>query len=244
MFKEFLGAAALTATLTLAHGAGAATMQATLTGTVYSSYDLTGLFGAAGGTLDGLGFSLTYVYDTALGGRYTSPGSQDQVYGGTSYNVANPTISARLSIAGNSQSVGGSYSSVYSLCNIGTCGADQYDASVSDFLVQPDGSFSYNTLSAYLFDYRDFLPDSLDTAFRVANLANSLQQGGYFQFLTYDAATQSYPVYTTGYLMLNSLSVSQVGVAPVPLPASALMLLAGTGGLGALKLRRRRRRAA
>lgn len=53
--------------------AAASIKVATYTGTVYGSYDSTGLFGPAASTLDGLRFVTKYVYDTSLGTRYTDP---------------------------------------------------------------------------------------------------------------------------------------------------------------------------
>ena len=136
--------------------------------------------------------------------------------------------------------MGGTYYSNYQLCNVGHCSVDQYSANAQDFTTQQDGSYTYNIFNGYAFDTADFLPDNLDTPFSV--VTSALQQFGYFQFLTFDAASGGFTTYTNGSLSMDSLTVSQVGVAPVPLPASGLLLLAAGAGLAAL--RRRARRAA
>ena len=115
--------------LALATGAGATqtasatTVQWTVTGTVSYSQDLTGLFGAPGGTLDGQTFMLTYLFDTALGVRSSIPQPpSDQVNGGTAIGATSPTLSARLEIAGHTQTISGARYSYYTVCDGSGCG--------------------------------------------------------------------------------------------------------------------------
>ena len=239
--REGFLAAAMTLAVTAAP-AGAATMQAVFTGTVYSGYDQTGVFGAPGGSLANLGYTLRYVYDTSLGTRLSAgAGTVDDLYGGSVYGTATPTVSATLTIGSVTQSVGGSYESRYQLCNIGYCAIDQYYTSAADYTSQPDGGYTYNGFNAIVSDYTDFLPDNLDTPFSVM-ISALAQQYGYFQFATVDGTTGLRTTFANGYLSLDRLSVSQVDIAPIPLPASGLLLLGAGAGLAAI--RRRRRQAA
>ena len=76
--------------------ASAITMQAVFTGTVVHGDDITGLFGLGDNSrLDGLGFTMTFIYDPATPGaiRHTDA-YNDQVYGGSLHGAVTPMISA------------------------------------------------------------------------------------------------------------------------------------------------------
>lgn len=81
--------------------ASAATMRATLHGSVFSdgSLDQSGVFVGTGGTLDGLGFKLVFTYDPDTPGaeRFTIP-TADVVQGGTARENVSPMLSATLTI--------------------------------------------------------------------------------------------------------------------------------------------------
>ncbi len=224
--------------------AAAATIQATYTGTVYSSYDATGVFGVPDTSLDGQAYTLTYLFDTALGVRNgAGPGTYDDVSGGAAVGgaITNPTLSATLSIGGHSQTVAGDYFSQYQICDLSYCGVDQHYAYVLDFVPQLDGSFMQGYLFASAYDgLLDFLPDDLETPFSVV-LSSLAYHYGAFAFTTFDAVALDYPVNASGNLRLDQLTVTNLDVAPVPLPAAGLLL---TGALSAFGLTRRRRRAA
>ncbi len=89
--------------------AQAAVMQAVYTGTVTTAYDETGVFGASDpSALDGLAYTLTYIYDTALGIRTTNANS-DLVEGGSAVATISPMLSAVLTINGSSVSFSSAY---------------------------------------------------------------------------------------------------------------------------------------
>lgn len=229
-----LAAAALAAGV-VAAPAEAAVMQAVFTGIVSSGSDPSGLFGV-GATLDGEDFTLTYVYDTSLGGRITLPES-DYVFGGDGHALATPTISANLRIGSGSQNVDGTRESSFFVCQAVACSVPMYDTRAVDYMEQPDGSYVFNYVQAAVDDISLSVPDNLDTPFSVSIAA--LQQFGAFQFLSVDAVTGNVPIYTVGLLTFDRVAVTEVGATPVPLPA-AFPLLAGALGLLALLFRRRR----
>ena len=220
-------------------------IQAVFTGTVYGSFDKTGLFGGAGGSLDGQAFTMTFKYDTALGQRSNAgPSTYDNVIGSTRFGLSNPTISATLQIGSQSRSILGDYFSQYQMCDDGYplyCGVDQYYANAEDYLTQPGGSYTLNRFVINFWDYLEFLPDNLDTPFSML-VSGSVGQDSRFIFASYDAALGTYPVYTYGGLTVSSLTVGPVvpPVAPVPLPAAGGALLAALAAIGVLRGRRPR----
>ncbi len=60
------------ATLGGVHAADASTVTTTVTGTMYSGYDTTGVFGPAGAYLTGLPFTLTFTFDDTKGAQTVS----------------------------------------------------------------------------------------------------------------------------------------------------------------------------
>lgn len=214
--------------------ASAVTMKITVSGTATGSFDTTGVFGAAGRTLDGQAFTLRYVFDTALGNRANlGPDVYDYVYGGGQTGFANPTISADFTIGGHTESVVGLAGSGYYVGDAAFLGGDSFGATAVDF-----GSISstlsvYNSLGFYVTDPGVKLPDTIDKSFTYMPTAGATVVSE-FVFHTFDNSTHS-----SQKLAQGQLSISSVTVAPVPLPAAGLVLAGALGGLGALARRRR-----
>jgi hypothetical protein len=91
-------AAALVAAL-IATEASAATMQAVYTGIVYNSYDSANMFGAGVGSLDGLDFTQTFVYDAAAAQRTDDGQGGNYLQGGPDFGYP-PILSASMTING------------------------------------------------------------------------------------------------------------------------------------------------
>jgi hypothetical protein len=229
-------AATLAAALALlAAPASALTMQAVFEGTVYSSYDQSGLFGGTpGGNLDGQAFRLVYTFDTQMGFRSGAPATYDDIAGGTAYALPDPTLSASLTINGNTQTMQGDYASHYQVCDFGYCGVDQYFTNIYDYAPGAGGAFDLGQVYAYFYDFADFIPDSLDTPFSLSGLGGPAYSFGQFQFYSYDGL--AYSVYTYGNLTLDSFTVAPVSA--IPLPAGAGLLLTALAGFGLIRRRR------
>ena len=237
MFKEMVSAAVMV--LGFATPGISATMKVEFTGNVVASSDMTGLFGlGAGADLNGLAYTLTYIYDTAVGTRATVAGKDDHLQGGTAYGAANPTISAQLTINGQLQSVAGSFGSDYHLYDVTDQLLDQFTLLAQDSSPGMNGSFTGSYLQAIFAEFDDFIPVDLDTPF-ATNIPSD--QLGSFRFAEYDGLIGKYTILTEGELSLDWVTVTRIDVAAVPLPASALLLLAGLGGIGALRGFRNRR---
>lgn len=220
--------------------AEAATMKATWTGTVSSSYTQGGDFGAEGSELDGQNFTLTYVFDTDLGYRYTDPGRVDYTYGGSYYyyyDEESPVLSTTLTIGGHARELmrgtSNDFGQIY-VSDDSYYSYDQYYTYSEHYSSEQDGSYESSYVSAYVYQYAEFIgADNLEQAFSVDSFAGAYFSG-YFSLYRYDAATGSYSS-SYGSLTPETLTVS---VAAVPLPASGLALLAALGGLVAIRRRR------
>lgn len=241
MLRNAVAAAILAGGLMTAP-AGATVMEAVFTGTVSSGYDLTGEFISPESYLDGQSFTLTYIYDTAIGYRDTITDAYDLVYGGSTHPAPNPTISAILTIGARSLSIAGEYNSSYSLCDLTFCAYDTYEAFVHDDVRTLDGSVYSSYFNVAVFGMQVGMPIDLETAFQF-NTDDNYEIGS-FSYSNHDGSTETLLQYTHGFLDLDSVTVSVLddAPAPVPLPASGLML-AGAG-LSLAALRRRGKRAA
>ncbi len=199
-------------------------MQAFLQGTVNNSYvETPGLFGTA--DLDGLGFELTFIYDTRRGIRDIGT-DYDQVYGGTQYSVDSPMISAVLSINGFSQSVFGSKDGIVANSRGIDGFGDPFDSVTflaGDETVDASGKVTaYGVLVMPLMGYPFGIPLNLETPFELSGLTAS-NSGGIFAFGVLDPPS-GIVARTTGGLTAATLTVTVVP-SPVPLPASLWLML-------------------
>jgi hypothetical protein len=79
------------------------------TGTLNTSYDFTGMFGAPNASVTGDAVSVTYVFNTSIGIVNSSPTSSS-AQGGSNYGAASPAELATVTINGISQYIVGAYS--------------------------------------------------------------------------------------------------------------------------------------
>jgi hypothetical protein len=244
MLKVLVLAAVATVT---GGAAGAAVIEATWTGTVFSGYDETDFWGTGSTDLAGLSYTMTFTYDTALGARSTVPGVSDYVFGGGAYfgSPATPILSASLKINGVTGSSAGSHSG-QALTNDAAGGINYFTTYASDSVLLPNGTATDALMYGYFSDYGQaaglFTPGSLDAPFAVSGLGGqdcSAMFCGAFLFSLLDPFAVQYTYYTQGFLSVDSLTVRDITVAPIPLPASALMLLAAVGGMIGVRKRRK-----
>ncbi|MFN0116350.1 MAG: hypothetical protein ACKVPY_16890 [Paracoccaceae bacterium] len=231
--------------------AQAAVMQATWTGTILSGYDGTATWGPGSTDLTGVGYTMTFLYDTSLGIRTTSPGQFDQVYGGSDYpgGATDPVLSATMTIRGQTQSGTGANQG-YLYTQDAALGGNVFQNIAYDFASQPNGSFVYHYMYGLFDDLMQagspVTPSSLDTPFTgtvpgSALCASSGAYCGWFQFADYNAALGAYTTYSWATFGVDSLTVRALPVAPVPLPAGAATLLAAIAILVGLRSARARR---
>jgi hypothetical protein len=239
MKLSLLGCATAVALLAGISSASADILTIALTGTVGSSTDTQGFFGAAGASLAGQDFTATYTFDTATPGSVEqSIGSLIQnLYGGTGLRsnvpqgLVSPLVSATLTIGAGS-------------INMGT-GALGSGASV-DF-GSPTSKANANFM---VYAYNSIPGDELQFEF-TANSGNSVpgfpsitQSGTYtlgsnvntlFSFFERNGETINLSPLT---LTVNDASE----VAAVPEASTWAMMLAGFAGLGVMSYRRNRRK--
>ena len=181
MTKTAFLAAAFTV---LAGTASATTMQAVYTGTVTSSHDYTDSFGSGNVTgLDGLDYSLVFLYDTPAGAE-SSGWDYTQQVGGSDYGWPDPVISATLTINGMSLSSSGDSQSYEIRRDNGST------TRVQDFAFE---QFVHGMTSryAYLFDQIYGVPGSvpLDLSQPFSQTSTDCSFCGYFYFIDYDGGT-------------------------------------------------------
>jgi hypothetical protein len=244
--KNLLQAGAgIVALITISTPASAVTMKAVYTGTVYSSYDQTNVFGQGlGAVLDGLSYTLTYIYDpSTVGAGRSTDATYDQAFGGFGYgNLPTPKISTTLKIGNTSQqSINNSYQDLYYQINDGVSYSYAQHASFDYFNDGLNNKYDYLYSSGY--DYSFGIPADLETPYSIA--LSLVNYSSYFQFADYDYASSVYTRYAFGYLAPTSLTVSRFdGPSQVPVPAALPMLASGIGAIGLIARRRAKKRSA
>lgn len=242
-----LAAGAVSVLAGLVLPAGAKTMDVTYIGNILTGYDQFGDIGLPGPALDGLGFRLTFRYDSAIGQRSTQAGVSDQVFGGWGLGSASPLLSTTLTMGGHSLSFGGSYGSgIVNDSYAGTflaAGFGPAQPLVTRFAAQA-GERVTDTATGILTSSVVYVTCSGPaTAFPTPNIETSFtmttcdpgEAGGILMFRAGPSGGLLSNVAAN--LSVSTMVVSEVAPAPVPLPAAGGMLLLA---LGVVAVRRRR----
>lgn len=239
--------AAVFALAGLALPAGARTMDVTYTGSILTGYDQFGDIGLPGAVLDGLGFRLTFRYDSAIGQRSTQAGVSDQVFGGWGLGAASPLLSTTLTMGGHSLSFGDSYGS--GIVNDSYAGsflaagfglaqplttrfAAQASERTTDALT---GILTSSVIHATCSGPATAFPaPNIETGFTMT-ACDPGEAGGILMFRAGPSGGLLSNI--AAGLSIREMVVSEVAPAPVPLPAAGGMLLLA---LGVVAVRRRR----
>lgn len=235
-FKNVLVAgAAFAGILAFSAPAFAVTMKAVYEGTVYNSFDIFDLFEQNGASLNGLSYTLTYIYDAATPGAlpFTSS-AQNSIVGGTAIGNINPVQSATLVIGGHTEVINSNFYGVATNYNDGsTAYGNHYMQNMFN-----DGTTEVaNWIQAIAYDSSLTVPLDLDTSYVIA--AAMLGSSGDFRFRHYDIGTDLHTTFASGHLVATSLTITSLEA--VPLPAALPMLVAGLGAMGFMGWRRRRK---
>jgi len=223
--------------------ASAVVMKAVHEGTVFASFDQFDLFGQGGGTsLNGLSYTLTFVYDAATpDAARTTTGDYDRVRGGaaSSLGAVSPMLSATLAILGHSEAFDPyffGYAENFNNSSGVGFSAYGYHRVLNNFNADTTGISDY--VNAIAYDSSHAVPTNLDTPYGIAATLLNEVDPGYFQFVHYDFAAGQNTTYTFGRLNPTRLTVTRV--EEVPLPAALPMLVAGLGALGLMARKRRK----
>ena len=208
--------------------AEAAYVTVIYTGKVANSHDLSGVFGAAGASLDGDAFTATYVFDPSV--SVIESGSRSNISrGGTSLGTPSPLISAALTINGISYSFGGSYDEIDNAVNPsnGVSGLWVYAYS---FLGSPgsipSGYARLNNKSSGNLG----IPAKLGPYFgNVSGGTGGFNNGAFSIFTLYGYASDGAPIGETAFgdLINETLTISGGTAGAVPEPATWAMMIAG-----------------
>lgn len=226
--------------------AGAVVMEAVYSGHVSGSTNVP-LIGSVFGTdvtLDGLPYTLTFTYDTALGQltSFPDPGGGVQLNGGAGSGLA-VAEKADLTINGITYSLDGSETSVVFEGNDGT---------VSQFVQSVTADTSHIFDAAFeMIGTSPANPKDLTVPFAVtAADYTPVVADSYFNIGDYNygdpasGIAPGYTLYAAGTLSVDRLEVFEAGSRPppftVPLPGSALLLAGSLAGIGAFRMRRHR----
>ena len=225
----------------------AATMTATLTGTVPLFYDTTGVFGVEGIVENSL-FSLVYTYDTDRGRYDTSTPENPGLYNVDGEPAA---VRASLTINGFTQRFMGSYFGTIQMCATTVAGCEGGFAGFEAFDYRddagsPEGYLS-NIVSIFLPTFyvgSGFsFPGDLTTPFStVLDPSFGDYRYGYFSIseIPANGSAAEPSREAAGQLKPTFLTVQAAAVSAVPIPASFGLLLgaiAVLSGVGAHKRR-------
>jgi hypothetical protein len=234
MFRTAIALASALLTVSGTVSASAATMQATWTGWIAedSSRDDLGLFG--GGSLDGLGYRIVFVFDPETPGATRETRSDlDSVTGGTFFGTVTPLRSARLTINAHTVAFNTGQNSLVQ--NSGSQTMSRNVTHGTTWGSTTGNRFSASNLSAVANNDTGAFPLNLDLPIALTQLSD-IENGGFSIFKCTLSSTGCDPtVITQGNFNPTSLRVSQV-----PLPAALPLLACGAVSLGFLGLRRRR----
>lgn len=190
----------------------AVAMKAIYTGTVIDSIDKTGVFEhGKGASLNGLSFTLTFVYDPDIAGAYRSSNyDSDTAYGGSSFGKTSPLISAKLEINGVAlKPFGVGVGSAYRVSHFGNGMNQTY---FQTFENSKTGKVHVNDIIySYGYGPSTAIPTDLEATVSLTLFSRSY---AYFQFIHYDNEHEIYTMYATGYLDSKNLKVSPVLEVP------------------------------
>ncbi len=204
----------------------AATVSAVYEGTIIEGSDDLGLFSSEGSNLEGLAFTSSFVFDTQVGSRLTTP-EFDSLSGGEAYGVELPLRFAGIRINGVTQEVLGSDLSSFSLT-----GSVRYDSVASGEGLRDGARFS----TQLGLDARGSgIPSNFEVPFTLENTGDFT---GSFAFIKYDDQGEPTAL-SAGSPLVDRLTVTIEGVSPVPLPSSGWLLGAAVALVGASSLWRR-----
>jgi hypothetical protein len=231
-FKSIiLAAVALACFASMALPAFAVPMKAVFSGAVSGSNDQTNYYGqGTGPALDGLAYTLTFLYDPQTpGANRATNGFYDTAYGGTLFGpaVASPIQSAVLTIGGVSHDVSPAQYSA------GLAYGGSYYQQVAQDTFDDGASFNrYNYVTQIV--YGSSVTSDLEAPLGI--FAMAFPPYGQFQFSNFDYALGQY-----AYLASGSLAATSLTVSAVPLPAALPLFAAGIGALGVIARRRKKR---
>ncbi len=232
-FRPMSLVAAMFASLwALSVDASALTMKATYSGYVFSSSDLTNMFGSGGGSsMDGLPYTLSFTYDPLAAGVGRNTSSVlDNSFGGTATGFTSPIVAAALTINGHREQVSGSYTGyIYNFESFFTTQfAEDY---ANDGILE-----SSRKLQGFAYDFSLGIPVNLGSAFDVTpepRLGTAT-----FSFSSIHSPSQQQTVLTYGNLKVDRLSVRSVSA--VPLPATLPLLASAVGALAVSRRKKKR----
>ena len=218
--------------LGVASQASAATITATFAGTVKTGLDSTGVFGPPGANLAGVGYSLVFTADTAVGNYSTFNGtitdpllSGDQIFLG---------ITAALTINGHSYSFIGSNSPSGNFDLFAT------KPGVANIWYQVSNRANFSSVSAALVTNN---PAGFPTSVLGAGTLTSCPAGLCSFGGSFIIPTGS--TFFAGYLNFGSFTVGPTPIpTTTPIPAALPLLVSALGGLGFAGWRRKRAAAA
>lgn len=237
MFRAILGVLAFCLHLGGAC-ANATVIKATFEGQTAGYLDQYGFFGPAGGIIPSGRASMTFIFDTALGGPDLDPltGLKDARRGGTQSGLSNPLLSATFTAGGFSISqvtpnaLVGLIDDPYFGKGFHISGHRSYvDPMLTNWTLFPQ------EIVANFWSDEISVPATLDTPFSVTNIGSLMGKphSGSFADMLFARCSGTCLQIPLG-LQIDSFR-TEVVAAAVPLPASGLLLLASLGAAGFLR---------